>query len=58
LEESKKREEVPLQLLLGDSRQCVRVIQQAQRIAETDFSVLILEKQVLASLILPLSFTD
>jgi DNA-binding NtrC family response regulator len=42
LEEAKKRGEAPLKLLLGDSPAMRDVIQQAQRIAETDFSVLIL----------------
>lgn len=42
LEEAKKRGEAPLELLLGDSPAMREVIQQAQRIAETDFSVLIL----------------
>jgi DNA-binding NtrC family response regulator len=42
LEKAKKRGEAPLELLLGDSPAMRDVIQQAQRIAETDFSVLIL----------------
>lgn len=42
LEEAKKRGEAPLELLLGDSPSMRDVILQAQRIAETDFSVLIL----------------
>ena len=42
LEEAKKREEVPFELLLGDSPAMRDVIHQAQRVAETDFSVLIL----------------
>ncbi|HXE96777.1 MAG TPA: sigma-54 dependent transcriptional regulator [Dongiaceae bacterium] len=42
LEEAKKRGEAPLELLLGDSPAMHDVILQAQRIAETDFSVLIL----------------
>jgi len=42
LEQAKKRGETPLELLLGDSPAMRDVIQQAQRIAETDFSVLIL----------------
>jgi DNA-binding NtrC family response regulator len=42
LEEAKKREVAPLELLLGDSPAMRDVIRQAQRIAETDFSVLIL----------------
>jgi DNA-binding NtrC family response regulator len=42
LEETKKRSEAPLELILGDSPAMREVIHQAQRIAETDFSVLIL----------------
>src|ERR1035437_9808509 len=42
LEAAKKLGEASLELLLGDSQAMRDVIQQAQRIAETDFSVLIL----------------
>jgi DNA-binding NtrC family response regulator len=42
LEEAKKQGEVPFAILLGDSPAMRDVIHQAQRIAETDFSVLIL----------------
>jgi len=42
LEEAKKKGEAPFELLLGDSAAMRDVILQSQRIAETDFSVLIL----------------
>ncbi len=41
LEKARQREQAPLELLLGDSPAMQQVIRQAQRIAETDFSVII-----------------
>jgi DNA-binding NtrC family response regulator len=60
LEKARQREQAPLELLLGDSPAMQNVIRQAQRIAETDFSVIIqgetgVGKSHLASLIHGLS---
>lgn len=60
LEKARQREQIPLELLLGNSPAMQQVIRQAQRIAETDFSVIIqgetgVGKSHLASLIHGLS---
>ncbi|AJE02605.1 sigma-54-dependent transcriptional regulator [Geobacter pickeringii] len=60
LEEARRREQVSLELLLGESPAIQRVIQQSRRVAETDFSILIqgetgVGKSYLAALIHGLS---